>query len=278
MILAELRRPLPYLLLTVVSMVAVPWAFAAGGAWLGYGGSPVLHAVALSLMAPTAGSSAAFAMLLGLNVPVAVTATMVGTLIMPIIMPLVAATIMHVHLAVSPVSMAVNLGVLIATSSLGAALCRVVFRPSRETIDIISLAISVVSLATFALGATSGLQAAVLATPLLVTTLIGIAFVVTIGLQAFGALLLSVVTDTRTSLTGGLCSGYRSYGLVWASLGAASTGLFDLYMVCVLVPCYVLPMVSKRPYEALIARRNMRRVAAAPRPGAFVGPITATRR
>ena len=205
-------------------------------------GSDIARGILLCAVAPPVGSAAAIAAMLGLSARLALLATVAATALAPAYLPLLAAGIAGTEVGIEPIALSAQLGSIVGGAAVVAWLLRrfagswVKANPQAMT------GISVLGLLVVALGAMHGMQSRVIADPSMVAATAGVAFLVSIGLQAGGALLFAGLGQRR-ALTVGLVSGNRNVTLVWAAAAPSLIGQpgVELYLAMSVFPIFMLP-------------------------------------
>ncbi|MGY3441465.1 BASS family bile acid:Na+ symporter [Bradyrhizobium sp. USDA 4473] len=240
-----LRRPLVWLLLPALAMLACPLAvgFAARGAGLR---TELIVALVLSVCAPPSSGTAAVARMLGFDATVPLAVTLLSMVLAPVTVPLIAAG--FAGLALDPLALAVRLALLVGGAGAVALLLRQkaaaeLARRSRS-IDTLVLA----SLLLFAIATMAGVRAQIETQPIAAATCIGLAFACNLALQGFGVLLTPGNLAAR--LTSGLVLGNRNVGLIWSAMGAAVSPMTALFFAATQFPIYMTP----RLIELLVRR------------------------
>ncbi|WP_229200221.1 hypothetical protein [Bradyrhizobium acaciae] len=240
-----LRRPLVWLLLPMLAMLACPLAvgFAARGAGFR---TELVVALVLSACAPPSSGTAAVARMLGFDATVPLAVTLLSMALAPVTVPLIAAG--FADLALDPLALATRLALLVGGAGALALLLRRqaaarLVQHSR-TIDALVLA----SLLVFAIATMAGVRTQIETQPIAAATCVGLAFACNLGLQALGALLTPGPLAER--LTTGLILGNRNVGLVWSAMGAAVSPMTALFFAATQFPIYMTP----RLIEMLVRR------------------------
>ncbi|MCC8967637.1 hypothetical protein H8A95_36345 [Bradyrhizobium sp. Pear76] len=240
-----LRRPLVWLLLPVLAMLACPLAvgFAARGAGFR---TELVVALVLSVCAPPSSGTAAVARMLGFDATIPLAVTLLSMALAPVTVPLIAAG--FADLALDPLALATRLALLVGGAGALALLLRrqaaaQLVQYSR-TIDALVLA----SLLVFAIATMAGVRTQIETQPIAAATCVGLAFACNLVLQGLGALLTPGPLAER--LTTGLILGNRNVGLVWSAMGAAVSPMTALFFAATQFPIYMTP----RLIEILVRR------------------------
>ncbi|MGY4255778.1 BASS family bile acid:Na+ symporter [Bradyrhizobium sp. USDA 4516] len=240
-----LRRPLVWLLLPALAMLASPLAvgFAARGA----GFRPeLIVALVLSACAPPSSGTAAVARMLGFDATIPLAVTLLSMALAPVTVPLIAAG--FADLAIDPLALATRLALLVGGAGALALLLRrqaaARLVQHARIIDALVLA----SLLLFAIATMAGVRTQIEAQPAAAFTCVGLAFGCNLALQLCGALLTPGNLAAR--LTSGLIVGNRNVGLVWSAMGAAVSPMTALFFAATQFPIYMTP----RLIEMLVRR------------------------
>jgi BASS family bile acid:Na+ symporter len=202
-------------------------------------------------LVPSSGACVAFAVILGLNVPLALMATVIATAASPFYMPWLAATLGGYQLATDPAEMCIRLLVIIGGAWIASLLLkRFAGGFVRDNPDAMT-GIAVVALFVAGLGSMRGMQAHFLAQPLDTLRLLGLAYGLLFGIQIVSTLLFWRSGPTA-ALTAGLISGTRTITLAWVVLGDDVLPLANIFLGCAMVAKYTGPALTKW----LIARLN----------------------
>jgi len=260
----ELRRPglqvllfpwqqllLPVLVWGLVSLLALPQSLG----------------VALVLMAaaPPIMSSAALAILLGLEGPLALVAALLATLLTPLVLPPVALALLGLDLGIGLADFMGRLALLIGLAFAIAVLLRRLIGPARlvqlgRPLD----GAVVLLMLVFVVGIMDGVTERALADPGTAALWFLAACLANPLLQAAGALTF-LWLGRRRALTVGLMAGNRNMGLLLAALPGAVDAEVALYFGLAQIPMYVLPALMRRVYPLLLAAESP--AATAPHPG-----------
>jgi predicted Na+-dependent transporter len=203
--------------------------------------------ILLCALAPPVGSAAAIAAMLGLSAPLALLATVVSTLAAPFYLPPLAVVLAGAELAVDPISLSLRLGLIVGGAAVASWVLRrfaghwVTANPNAMT------GIAVLGLILVAIGAMRGMRDQILAAPGQAAMLLGLAFVINLGLQVAGAALFGATNRIR-ALTVGLVSGNRNITLVWAAAAPflADRPKVELFLAMSVFPIFMLPALTRR--------------------------------
>lgn len=247
------RQPLRIAAAMVWLLLLSPLAMAGIAGALGL---PAGLAAALVLMAaaPPIISSPAFAVLIGLDAPLALMVMAVATVLTPLLLPLIAVNIIGLPLTTDTVTLALHLAGFIISALLAAAVVvRLIGRErlarGAATIDFAS----VVLLLAFAVAIMDGLTARLIAAPLQLLIVLAIAFAANAVLQAAGTLIFARL-GRRAALTCGFLTGNRNMALLLAVLPAGTDPDVLLYFAVGQIPIYMLPLFMARLYRRWLMR------------------------
>ncbi|MCP1828873.1 MULTISPECIES: hypothetical protein [Bradyrhizobium] len=242
-----LQRPLVWLLLPALAMLASP--LAVGLAARGAGFRPeLIVALVLSVCAPPSSGTAAVARMLGFDATIPLAVTLLSMALAPVTVPLIAAG--FAGLALDPLALATRLVFLVGGAGALALLLRrqaaARLVQHARIIDALVLA----SLLLFAIATMAGVRTQIEAQPAAAFTCVGLAFACNLALQLCGALLTPGNLAAR--LTSGLVLGNRNVGLVWSAMGAAVSPMTALFFAATQFPIYMTP----RLIEMLVRRER----------------------
>jgi len=240
LILLWLAAGAPLLVLAVVEALALPEALKTGLV-LGAATSPVI-------------SSAALAILLGLDGPLAIVPSLLATLLVPLYLPPLALWLFGLELEVGMLGLMARLGALAGGGLLVAYLLQRLITPARllaqaRRID----GVNVIVLLLFAVAIMDGVTATLLERPGLVLLYVAAAFLANAGLQAVGTLLFAWMGRAR-ALTCGLMSGNRNLALLLAATVDQAGFEVTLFFVVAQLPIYILPALLRPLYRRLLGR------------------------
>lgn len=247
--------------LLVLSPLLVRLVLAAVPVDPGLAGYLVANAACAPLMA-----SAALALLLGLDVTLALVATVAATFLVPFSLPPLALGLAGMEVPLAAGELALRLALLVGGSALIATLLRI--RPGAEffaarAVELDGLA--VVGLVAFSIAVMGGVREALVASPANVLGMLLAVFALNVGLQLAGTL-LARPAGLRTALTVGLLSGNNNIGIVLAATADRAPESLVVYVALAQFPIYLLPLVQKRLYRRLLPEDAAAPVARAGRP------------
>jgi predicted Na+-dependent transporter len=244
---AYLRRPALVIAASLWIMMAMPLLF---GFALKFSGIEALApglfiALMLQASAPPVISSPTFAALLRIDSALSLATMLVCTAAIPVTGPVFAALFLGGTIDISPIALGLRLAGLLAGSALAALVIRYLVGKERierqkEPID----GMSVVALFVFAVGLMDGATAAFLARPLLVVSLIALAFLLAL---IYGAVTYAVFVRAgkQQALALAFCSGGRNMGLLLAAAGGFVPDMTWLYFAVAQFPIYLMPQFLK---------------------------------
>lgn len=217
-------------------------------------GAPAALVTALTLMAaaPAIMSAPAFALILGLDAPLAVVVVTVATLATPFTLPPVALALLDLDLGIGLAELMLRLAAIIGGTFAAAYLFKRLAPAGWIAARTAELdGVAVVALLVFAVGIMDGVTARLIERPGFVMLCIAAAFAANLALQAAGALIFSATGMSR-ALTLGFASGNRNMGLVLAVL--ADKADFDVVVFFAVgqLPMYILPALLRPLYRRLM--------------------------
>jgi len=237
------RRPLVPSLLTLWQLVASP--LLAWGASLLLGLPPDLRLLlVLQAAAPPIGSSAVFAMILGLNGVLAVIGTVTTTLLLPLTLtPLVALVLPAAGVAVDLDAFFVRVTLLVVAPFAIAWLVRRLLGADRlaRNNELLGGA-NVVLLVLFSSALMDGVTARLISEPGFILILLLLACIATAALHLMGFLLFRRAGVTA-AYTAALLSGNRNVGLMLVITAGTAGESFSLYAGIAQIPMYFAPLL-----------------------------------
>ncbi len=250
-VLTLLRRPVFAILLSLITLIAVPllvWPFwQAVGLWPG-----LVAALCLSAMAPGIISAVTTANFLRLDSSLVLMMTITSNFMVPFTLPPLALWLLGLDLKLSVWDLGSRLALIIGLSLVFALAIRR-WRGPRLSADIPALdGMAVVVLAIFTIPLMDGILARALTEPL---KLFGFILASFGGMLLCNALMVGVCwpfTDRLTALTAGYSSGGRHNALLMAVLPATVDPDIFLFIAAVQVPLYVIPALL-RPFYRRVA-------------------------
>jgi len=221
-------------------------------------GLPAGLAVALvfAAAAPPVTASPAFALLLGLDAPLALVILVAGTALLPLTLGPVAFWLLDLELSIGLgpflLRVAIYIGIPFLVSGISRGFVRRAWLDSRATEINGSI---VLALVVFAVAIMDGVTARLLADPWTVGLFGAAAFVLNFVLQALGTAAFFWM-GRRQALTMGLASGYRNMAIMLVlTAGIAGPDMW-LYVAMAQFPMYILPMLTNPIYRRLLAAES----------------------
>jgi bile acid:Na+ symporter, BASS family len=212
----------------------------------------------LAASSPVLISVPAFALMMGLDGPLALVVMVATSLLQPLIQPPLALALVGIQLDVSLAELMLRLTLLIGGSFVIAGIVRYLAGEARIRRQSSAIGgVAVLMLIIFGIGVMDGITAQLLAEPQRVLMFIAAVFVANVGLQAVGALLFWTFSSTwrlsgREGLTVALTSGNRNLATLVAALGESAGPDLFLYLACNQFPLYIIPSVGGPIYRALL--------------------------
>lgn len=254
---ALLRRPGFSLLLLVWLLLASPVLV-----WLATAGLAIPPELRAALVTNAASAplmaSGALALLLGLDVGLALLTTVAATLLIPLSLPPLALHLAALGLEIDAWRLAARLGLMIGGCFLVARLVR------RRLGELRLLAwgrqldgLAVLGLLIFAVAVMDGVADFLRLRPAYALQTLLATFALNAGLQAVSAAIFWGY-GRRTALTVGLLSGNNNIGIVLAALVVEAPVEFLVYVAMAQFPIYLLPILQKPLYEWLMAGEKER--------------------
>lgn len=198
-------------------------------------------------------ASAALAMLLGLDVALALLVVVPATALVPLTVPPAALWLAGLTIDLPAGAFALRLAVLVA----GAAALALVLRRWLGTERLAAAApvfdgLAVLGLVVFAVGVMDGFTLTALDRPGFVARVVLAVFALNAGLQAVTALCLWPFVARRAALTAGLVAGNNNIGLVLAAVIDTAPATMLVYVAAAQFPIYLLPILQRRIYPRLL--------------------------
>lgn len=216
----------------------------------------------LAASSPGLISVPAFALMMGLDGPLALVVMVASSLLQPLVQPPLALALVGVQLDVSLGELMGRLALLIGGSFVGAALIRYLAGEARIRRQGSAIGgVAVLMLVVFGIGVMDGITAQLLAEPERVLLFIAAVFAANIGLQAAGALVFWAAAGAwgmsgREGLTAALASGTRNVATLVAALGASAGPDLVLYLACNQFPLYLVPSAGAAIYRVLLRLKS----------------------
>lgn len=237
-----LRRPAQPAALAAWQLVVSPLVVWVGTGWIGL---PVELRLVLLLQAaaPSIGSAAVFAMILGLDGTLAMIASVSTTLLLPLTLtPLVGWVLPEAGLSVDLLAFFARVAGLVALPFALAWVVRRAVGPGRlaRHPDLLG-GINVLLLVLFAVAVMDGVTARIAREPALVATLLVASCVATAALHAAGWALFRRA-GTTAAFSAALVSGNRNMGLMLVITAGTAGETFALYVAIAQIPMYFAPL------------------------------------
>jgi BASS family bile acid:Na+ symporter len=220
------------------------------------------HALVLMASSPVLISVPTFALMLGLDAPLALVAMVVTSALQPFVQPPLTLALLGVELNIGVAPLMARLAFLVGGSFVAALLIRGI--AGRKRIEQAAAPIgglAVLMLIVFGIGIMDGVTAMLLDRPGHVLLFLGTAFAGNFALQAIGAVLFwglcrGGVVDWRQGLTAALASGNRNLAILVAALGPSIHPDLLLYLAMGQFPMFLVPAVLGPVYRMLLRVRN----------------------
>ncbi len=237
-------------------------------------GCPVLVALVLrfltldpdvaSLLVTTAAcaplmASGALALLLGLDVALALLVVVPATALVPFTVPPLALGLAGIAIDLPATALALRLALMVLGAAGLAALVRRWLGPERLVIARPALdGLAVLGFAVFAVGVMDGFTGTALARPALVGGIVLAVFALNLGLQAITVLALLPFLPLRTALTAGLVAGNNNLGLILAAVIDTAPPTMLVFVAAAQFPIYLLPILQRPLYRRWLAMEPSR--------------------
>lgn len=251
----DLRRPwLPLLALAWVLLLS-PLLVAGLVAQLGIA-TDLAAILIVTAACPPLMASGALALLMGLDVGLAVLTTVTASALVPLTLPSLALPLAGLDLALDATSLLLRLAALVGVCFALATLLRRGLGAARIVRHGDALGgLAVLGLILFAVAVMDGVTARLLQAPAVVARLIIAAFALNLGLQVLTALVMAPF-GRRRALTLGLLAGNNNLGLVLAATVDAAPGDFVLFVGVAQFPIYLLPVLQQPLYQRWLAAHD----------------------
>lgn len=251
-LLAAYGRRLPLMALLAAWLLLVsPVAVAGLTAHMGLPDA-LRTAVVLMAAAPPIVSSAALALILGLDAALAVVGIVLATALLPLTLPPMALWLLGLEINISLAELMFRLAALVGFAFFAAWTARrLVPRIWIERNSTLLDGMSVATLLMFAIAIMAGVTDVLLARPSYVALVLVAAFIANLLLQGAG-LLMFLWLGRREALTLGLLTGNCNMGLILVAL--ADRAEFDVVVYFALgqIPMYMLPALLRPVYQRLM--------------------------
>ncbi len=239
---AAVRRPRLPAALAAWQLVGSPAAMALATTLLGL--APDLQlSLLLQSAAPSIGSTAVFALILGLDGVLAVVATVATTLLLPVTLTTLVALLPDTTVKVDLLAFFLRVLVLVALPFVIAAVIRRVVGVARlARSDGVLGGLNVVLLVIFAIAVMDGVNARLMADPAWIGTLLLAACVAGLLLHVAGYLLFRR-HGLHEAFTAALLSGNRNMGLMLVITAGTAGPTFSIYVGIAQIPMYFAPLL-----------------------------------
>ena len=198
-------------------------------------------------------ASAALAMLLGLDVALALFVVVPATALVPLTVPPMALWLAGITIDLDLAAFALRLAALVAGSAALALGLRRWLGPARLAAAAPVLdGLAVLGFVVFAIGVMDGFTSTAFDRPAFVLSIVLAVFVLNAGLQTLTALCLWPFVARRTALTAGLVAGNNNIGLVLAAVIDTAPATMLVYVAAAQFPIYLLPIVQRHFYPRLL--------------------------
>jgi BASS family bile acid:Na+ symporter len=211
------------------------------------------HALVLMAAASPIISSAAIALLLGLDAALAVVVIVVSTALLPFTLPLLALKLLGLELQIDLATFMLRLGAMVGGAFAAALVVRRLVPKHRIARNARALdALSVINLVIFAVAIMDGVTAFAAERPGYVVIATAAAFAANLALQMIGTLAW-IRLGMRRALTLGLMTGNCNMGLVMVALGRDASFDVIVFFAMAQLPMYMLPGLLTPLYRKLAA-------------------------
>ena len=256
-VLWRLRRPARPLLILAGTMIGAPLVMAGA---IDLVAAPDFLRTPLVLIAssPPLISVPAFALLLGLDAPLALVVMVAGFALQPLVQPPVALALLGIKLDIGLGPLMLRLAVFIGGAFVAAAVLRRLAGDERVRRHSATLGgIVILMLLVFAIGVMDGLRAEFFDDPGHVLTSVAAVFLANFGLQAVGAAVFWGAAPLwrlsgREGLTAALVMGNRNLAILIAVLGPLASKDVYLMLAAYQFPMYLIPAVAGPAYRVLL--------------------------
>ncbi len=265
----DLRRPALPLLAVAWILAGSPLLAAAASAPLPI--EPTLRqAIVTTAACAPLMASGALALLLGLDVGMALFATVVATALVPLTLPPLALGLAGLPVPLDPAALTLRLLALVLPAFALARLLRGRIGEARLAAFADVLAgLAALGLVVFAIGIMDGVTARLTADPGFVAGCLLAVTVLNVGLQAVTALVFAGC-GRRRALTLGLVAGNNNLGLVVAAIADSAPADLLVFVAAAQFPIYLLPLIQQPLY-----RRWLSPIEVAPAAGEVSPPAPA---
>jgi BASS family bile acid:Na+ symporter len=253
LLLRHARRPLLPLGLVLWSLLGAPFLVALVLRPWQLDGEVTALLVTTAACAPLM-ASGALAMLLGLDVALALLIVVPATALVPFTVPPMALWLAGLTLDLPAGELTLRLAVLVLGSAATAFVLRRALGAERlhRSASVLD-GLAVLGFVVFAIAVMDGFTATALSRPGFVLGILLAVFALNIGLQAVTAAALLPFVTRRTALTAGLVAGNNNLGLVLASVLDTAPPTMIVFVAALQFPIYLLPILQRRLYPHVLA-------------------------
>lgn len=199
-------------------------------------------------------ASGALALLLGLDVALALLVVVPATALVPFTVPPLALGLAGIAIDLPATALALRLALMVLGAAGLAALVRFCLGPERLVTARPALdGLAVLGFAVFAVGVMDGFTSTALARPGLVGGIVLAVLALNLGLQAITALALLPFVPRRTALTAGLVAGNNNLGLILAAVIDTAPPTMLVFVAAAQFPIYLLPILQRPLYRRWLA-------------------------
>jgi bile acid:Na+ symporter, BASS family len=257
----RLRSPVKPLLIVAAVLVLAPLAMQKTVQGLGL--PEFLHEpLVLLASSPPLISVPAFALLVGLDGPLALVVMVASSLLQPFVQPPVALALVGVKLDIGLAPLMLRLALFVGGAFATAAVLRAIAGKARIQRHRASFGgMVVLMLVIFAVGIMDGQRDRLLAEPAHVLIAFAAVFAANVGLQALGILVFWAAArlwrfTPREGLTAALVLGTRNLATLVAVLGQSASPDLLLVLACNQFPMYLIPSLGGPVYRGLLRQRR----------------------
>ena len=253
-LIGHLRRPAMSAAALLWLLVLAPLLVHALASWLAL--APAIHGgMVLMAAAPPLMASGALALMLGLDIALAVVVTTLATALMPFTVPVIALHLLDIELDIPQGELMLRLGAVVGGSFVAALGLRRLLPPGftqrhAEALD----GLAVLGLLVFSIAIMDGATAMLFAEPRFVLACGLAVYGLNLGLQILGSVLFAW-RGAQHALTLGLCSGNANLGLLLAALADRAGQELLVFVAAAQLPIYTLPMIQRPLYRRWLAGR-----------------------
>lgn len=248
---AHAKRPGIVALFAIWCLIVCPLAMASA-APLVHATPPIETALVLMAAAPPIISSAAIALMLGLDAPFAVVAIVATTALVPFTLPPVALGLLGIEIDIGLGALMLRLGLIIGGSFAVALVVRRLVSPATLVRQAARLdGLSVLSLWIFAFAIMDGVNATLMARPDFVIGVLFLSYAANLALQAASGLAFAWA-GRKIALTVALLGGNCNMGLVLTALADRAEADTIVYFAMAQFPMYTLPALIQPIYRRLL--------------------------